>query len=163
MDNCIYPDDGVWFTAKKKYSLEGLMLKLQYFGHLMQKADSLEKTLILGKTEGQRRRGRQRTMASASLVGWHHWLNGHEFEQAPGDGEGQGSLACYSPWGYKQSNITERLNNKKEMSYQIFKKHVRTPKYIFLNESSQSGNTTYCMVPTIWHPGKGKSIVTIKK
>ena len=57
MDNCIYPDDGVLFTAKKKYSLEGLMLKLQYFGHLMQRADSLEKTLMLGKVEGRRRKG----------------------------------------------------------------------------------------------------------
>ena len=44
------------------YSLEGLMLKLQYFGHLMQRADSLEKTLMLGKTEGRRRRGRQDEM-----------------------------------------------------------------------------------------------------
>ena len=44
------------------------------------------------------------------MVGWHHWLNGHEFEQAPGDGEGQGSLACYSLWGCKESDTTERLN-----------------------------------------------------
>ena len=77
-----------------EYSLEGLMLKLklQYFGHLMWRAKSLEKTLMLGKIEGRRRRGRQDEM-----VGWHHWLNGHEFEQAPGDHEGQRSLACYSP------------------------------------------------------------------
>ena len=59
-----------------EYSLEGLMLKLklQYFGHLMGRTDSLEKTLMLGKIEG-RRRGRQDEM-----VGWHHCLNGHEFE-----------------------------------------------------------------------------------
>ena len=58
-------------------SLEGLMLKLrlQYFGHLMQRADSCEKTLMLGKIEGRRRRGQQDEM-----VGWHHQLNGHEFE-----------------------------------------------------------------------------------
>ena len=57
-------------------SLEGLMLKLklQYFGHLMRRADSLEKTLMLGKSEGRRRRGRQDEM-----VGWHHRLNGHGF------------------------------------------------------------------------------------
>ena len=62
-----------------EYSLEGLRLKLklQYFGHLMQRADSFEKTLKLGKIEGRRRRGRQR-------MRWHQWLNGHEFEQAPG-------------------------------------------------------------------------------
>ena len=72
-------------------SLEGLMLKLklQYFGHLMQRVDSLEKTLMLGGIGGRRRRG----MTEDEMVGWHHQLNGHEFEQRPGDGEGQGSLA----------------------------------------------------------------------
>ena len=44
------------------------------------------------------------------MVGWHHWLNGHEFKQAPGTGDGQGSLACCSPWGCKDSDTTERLN-----------------------------------------------------
>ena len=60
-------------------SLEGLMpmLKLQYSGHLMQRADSLEKTLMLGGIGGRRRRGRQRMQW---MAGWHHWLNGHEFE-----------------------------------------------------------------------------------
>ena len=46
------------------------------------------------------------------MVGWHHQLKGHEFDQALGDGEGQGSLACYSPWGYKELDTTEQLNNK---------------------------------------------------
>ena len=45
-------------------------------------------------------------------AGWHHRVNGHEFEQALGDGEGQGSLMCCSPWGRKESDMTERLNNK---------------------------------------------------
>ena len=45
------------------------------------------------------------------MVGWHHQLNGREFEQTPGDSEGQGSLACYRSWGRKESNMTERLNN----------------------------------------------------
>ena len=81
-----------------EYSLERLMLKLklQYFGHLMQRTDSLEKTLMLGKTEGRKRRGRQRMRW---MVGWHHWLNGHEFEQGPGVGDGQGGLACCDSWG----------------------------------------------------------------
>ena len=57
------------------YSLQGLMLKFQYFGHLMQKTDSLEKILMLEKTEGRKRRGKQDEM-----VGWHHQLDGHEFE-----------------------------------------------------------------------------------
>ena len=45
------------------------------------------------------------------MVGWYHVIDGHEFEQAPGDSEGQGSLACCSPWGRKESDMTERLNN----------------------------------------------------
>ena len=89
-------------------SLEGLMLRLnsQYFGHLMLRTDSLEKTLMLGKTEGERRRGRQED----EMVGWHHQLDGHEFEQALGVGDGQRSLAYYSPWGRKEVDTTERLN-----------------------------------------------------
>ena len=81
-----------------EYSLEGLILKLklQYFVHLMQRTDSLEKTLILGNIEGRRRRQRQDEM-----VGWHHRLYGNEFEQALGVGDGQGSLACYNPWDCK--------------------------------------------------------------
>ena len=82
-----------------------MKLKLQYFGHLMQRANSLEKTLMLGKIEGRRKRERQDEM-----VGWHHRLNGHEFEQALGVGDGQGSLACCSPWGRKELDMTERLN-----------------------------------------------------
>ena len=69
-----------------EYSLEGLMLKLklQYFGHLIQRTDSFEKILMLGMTEGRRRRGQQHEM-----VGWHHQLDGHDFEQAPGVCDGQ--------------------------------------------------------------------------
>ena len=68
-----------------EYSLEGLMLKLklQYFGHQMRRPGSLEKTLMLGKIEGRRRRGRQDVM-----FGWHHRLDGYKFEQALGVGDG---------------------------------------------------------------------------
>ena len=89
-----------------EYLLGGLMLKLklQYFGHLMQRINSLEKTLLLGKIEG-RRRGCQDEM-----VGWHHQLDGHEFEQALEVGDGQGDLACCRPCGCKESDMTEQLN-----------------------------------------------------
>ena len=60
---------------------------------------------MLGKIEGRKRR-----VADDEMVGWHHWLNGHEFEQAPGVGDGQGSLVCCSPWGGKELDTTERLN-----------------------------------------------------
>ena len=91
-----------------EYSLEGLMLKLklQYFGHLMWRTDSLEKTLMLGKIERQEEKGTTKD----EMAGWHHWVYGHEFEQAPGVGDGQGSLACCSPWGGKELDMTERLN-----------------------------------------------------
>ena len=49
-------------------------------------------------------------MTEDEMVGWHHWLDGHEFEQAAGVGDGQGGLACYSPWGCKESDMTEQLN-----------------------------------------------------
>ena len=70
-----------------EYSFEGLMLKLklQYFGHLMQRTDSLEKTLFLGKIEAG---------GEGDDGGWHHQLDGHKFEQDPGVGDGQGNLAC---------------------------------------------------------------------
>ena len=87
-----------------------LKLKLQFFGHLMWTADSLEKTLILGKTEGKKR-GDNR----GETVGWHHWLNGNEFEQALGDGDEQGSLVRCSLWGHKELNTNERLNNDKSL------------------------------------------------
>ena len=85
-----------------EYALQGLRLKLkcQYFGHRMQRADSLEKTLLLGKTESRRRRGQRDEM-----VGWHHGLNGHKSEQTPRDSEGQGSLVGCSPWGCEESDM----------------------------------------------------------
>ena len=52
------------------------------------------------------------------MVGWHHWLNGHEFEWTPGVGDGQGGLACFSSWGLKESDMTERLNWTKLLHWQ---------------------------------------------
>ena len=90
-----------------EYSLERLMLKLkiQYFGHLMQRTDSLEKT-DAEKYWGQE----EKRTTEDEMVGWHHWLIGHEFVQALGVGDGQGSLACCSPWGRKESDTPEQLN-----------------------------------------------------
>ena len=87
-----------------EYSLEELMLKLQYFRHLMRRTDSLEKTLMLGKTEGRRRKGQQ----------WMRWLDGildsmdislSKLQETVK--EGQKSLVCYSPWGHKELDVTE--------------------------------------------------------
>ena len=88
-------------------SLEGLMLKLklQYLGHLMRRADSLEKTLMLGKIWGQ-----EKGMTEDEMAGWHRWLNGHESEWTPGVGDGQGGLACCCLWGHKELDTIELLN-----------------------------------------------------
>ena len=83
-----------------EYSLEGLMLKLelQYFGHRMWRNWLIGKDPDAGRDWGQEEKG----AAENEMAGWHHWLNGHEFEQTLGDGEGQGSLACRNPWGCKE-------------------------------------------------------------
>ena len=60
------------------------------------------------------------------MVGWHHWLNGHEFEQVPGVCDGQESLACYSPWGLKESDTTEQLNWTETIMYRIDKQQCPT-------------------------------------
>ena len=76
-----------------EYSLKGLMLKLQYFGHLMRRADSLEKTLMLEEIERRKKeRQEEKGTIEDEIVGCHHWLNRHEFEQTLGDSGGQGSL-----------------------------------------------------------------------
>ena len=98
-----------------EYTLEGLMqkLKLQYFGHLMQRADSLEKTLMLGKIEGWGRRGWQRM----------RWLDGitdsmdMSLSKLRGFDDGQGGLACCSPWSCKELDRTDRLNWTELSSY----------------------------------------------
>ena len=88
-------------------SLEGMLkLKLQYSGHLMWRVDWLEKTLMLGGIGGQEEKG----TTEDEMAGWHHQLNGHEFEWTPGVGDGQGGLACCDSWGRKESDTTEGLN-----------------------------------------------------
>ena len=85
-----------------EYSLGGLMLKLRYFGHLMQRTDSLEKTLMLGKTEGRRRRGGR---------GWDGWMaSPTQWTWVWASSRSWWGLACCSPWGHKESDTTEQLN-----------------------------------------------------
>ena len=80
-----------------------LKLKFLYFGHRIHRADSSEKTLMLGKIKSRRRRRQQRMKQWNGITN----SNGHEFEHALGDGEGQVSLACCNPWGRKESDRTE--------------------------------------------------------
>ena len=89
-----------------EYSLEGLMLKRQYFGHLMQRADSLEKILMQGKIEGSRRRGRQRTRLLDGITDSMDMGMGGLRELVMD----KGGLVCCDPWGHKELDTTERLN-----------------------------------------------------
>ena len=116
-------------------SLEGMMLKLklQYFGHLMQRVDSLEKTLMLGGIRGRRRTGRQRM----------RWLDGimdsmgREFEWTPGVGDGQGGLACCDSWVHKESDTTATelnwmTNNVESLFMCLFAFYISSlVKYLF--------------------------------
>ena len=99
---CRKSNQSILKEISPEYSLQGLMLKLklQYFGHLRQRNDSLEKTLMLSKTE-------EKGPREDEMAGWHHRLDGHELEQVLGVGDGQGSLVCCSPTGHKESDMTE--------------------------------------------------------
>ena len=91
-----------------EYPLEGLMLEAGT--PILWPPDA--KNWLSGKDPdaGNDWRQEEKGMTEDQMVGWHHWLNGYEFEQAPGAGDGQGSLECYSPWGCKESDTTEWLN-----------------------------------------------------
>ena len=80
-------------------------------------------------------------MTEDEMVGWHHRLNEHEFEQAPGDGDGQGSLGCCNPWGCKELDTAEQLNNNN--------KHISTVQFDSFNISSvaESPTISFSVVP----------------
>ena len=110
MRDCLFSKESQPVHLKEispKYSLEELMLKLklQYFGHLVQRTDSWK-----DPDAGNDWRWEKKGATEDEIVGWHHLLNGYEFEQAPGVGDGQGSLAYCSPRSHRESDTTERLN-----------------------------------------------------
>ena len=107
-----------------EYSLDA-EAETPILSHLMRKTDSLEKNWLAG----QDWRPEEKGTIEEEMIGWHHWLDRHEFEQALGVGDGQGTLACWSPWGHKELDTTEWLNwtgptsallNVLNSSYQLF-------------------------------------------
>jgi len=76
---------------------------------------------MLGQIKGRRRKGTRED----EMVGWHHWLDGHEFKQAPGVGDGQGGLVCYSSWGHKELHTAELLNNNNNAYMQYVQKSTK--------------------------------------
>ena len=110
-----------------EYSLEGLMLKLklQYFGYRIWTTDSFVPDA--GNVWRQEVTG----TSEDEMIGWYHWLNGYEFELTPGVGDGQGSLACCSPWGHKESDTTERLNWLTDWDLQLSLESVSSTNPLF--------------------------------
>jgi len=123
-----------------EYSLEGLMLKLklQYFGHLTDSGEELTHWKRLWCWERLKTGGEGDT--ENEMVRWHHQLKEHEFEQGPGAGDGQGSLACCSPWGRKELDTTEWLNwTEVSLLWKILKKAYFPCKHV----ASISGEITW--------------------
>ena len=120
-------------------------LKLQYFGPPDAKSRFIRKDPDEGKDWGQEEKG----TTEDEMVGWHHRLNGHEFKQALGDGDGQGSLACCSPWGCKESNMTEQLNNNKQCGW--------TLRTWCSGTQAKHRRDTYCMIHLLEVPREVRS------
>ena len=112
------------------------------------------KNWLIGKDldAGKDWRWEEKRMTEDEMDGWHHLLNRHEFEQAPGVGDGQGSLACCSSWGCKELDMTEWLNNWTELSHEKWKfafcRKMDVLEAIF-NEISQTEEDKYCMISLI--------------
>ena len=116
----ISPDYSEWTLEELNIERTDAEAEAPIFDHLMWRANSFKKTLMLGKIKGKKEKG----VAEDELVRWHHWLNGQEFEQTPGDSEGQGSLECCSPWGCKESDMTEWLNKRVKLKWTHHKKEI---------------------------------------
>ena len=136
-----------------EYSLERLMLKLtvQSFGHLL--FTSGVRSRLIGKDPdaGKDWRREEKGTTEDKIVGWLHWLNGHEFEQAPGVDDGQGSLVSCSPWGLKELDTTEWLNWTEQR-----KKRLRSGKNTQKNctkKVSMTGKNMMCNQHRARYPG----------
>ena len=122
-----------------EYPLEGLMLRVKFW--YLATLQLIGKDSNAGKDWGQKEKG----TTEYEMVGWHHWLNGHEFEQTLGDSEGQGSLACCSPWDCKELDLTWQLNNSNE---HMFSYHVCISSRFFCNwfQVSYYGVQKICLI-----------------
>ena len=110
------------------------------------KSQLIGKDLNAGKDCGQEEKG----VTEDEMVGWHHQFNGHDFEQAPGDGEGQGSLVCFNLWGHKESDMTEQLNNQDAVHS---RRYLQDNGFYFFNSSPS------LFYKRTWHPDLDKSAI----
>ena len=93
--------------------------------------DAKRKLIRKDSDAGKDWRREEKGMTENEMVGWHHWLNGHECEQAWGDGDGQGSLVCCSPWGHKESDMTEQLNWISETHNHWYKQYISINTHLY--------------------------------
>ena len=118
---------------------------------------------MMGKIEGRRRGG----VTEDEMIGWHHRLNWPEFEQAPGDGKGQWSLTCCSPWGHKESDVTEKQqNNLHLMAYGVKDREVPVMKRMEFPEDVSWGwgspvTTWFLRQSSLSPPHSGSSILKL--
>ena len=143
-----------------EYSLEGLMLKLKLQILWSPNANwwLTGKDLDARKDWGQEEKG----ATEDDIVGWHHWLNGHEFEQTQGDREGQGGLVCCSPWACKELDTNERLNNSR--CYSWCYEHQCSLwcwEYNFERENKDSDSILFCPVRNMVVGGNTYQGVTV--
>ena len=126
-----------------------LKLKLQYFGHLMWRTDFLEDS-----DAGKDWRWEEKGTTEDEMVRWHHWLDGHEFEQAPEVGDGQRGLACYSPWGHKESDMTEwlkGLNRQENLSVHRILEEKKISDQSWANYPLSSVSQEFKLREIDWH------------
>ena len=129
-------------------SLDGMMLKLkfQYFGHLMRRVDSLEKTLMLGGIGG-----RKKGTTEDEMAGRHHRLDAHEFGWTPGVGDGQGGLACCDSWGRKESDTTEWVN------WTEYKQRIIASDQVRFAPRRQGGLNVWISINVVYHINRLKN------
>ena len=141
-------------------SLEGMMLKLklQYFGHLMWRVDSLENDSDAGSYWGQEEKG----TTEDEMAGWHLGLDGRESEWTPGDGDGQGGLACCDSWGRKELNTTEQLNWTEPILVpvlqikQLWPRKIKFPKFRELTGGKERIGDQYSFIQKLLRQGQGE-------
>jgi len=116
------------------FGKNGVKPELQYFGHLMQRVDLLE------KTDTGRDWGQEKGTTKDEMAGWRHWLDGCKSEWTPGVGDGQGGLACCDLWGHKESDTTERLN---WTELKVFVETFKLQKFLLKNLSGHANESIY--------------------
>jgi len=118
----------------------------------MRRANSLEKTLMLGKEWGQEEKG----MTEDEMIGWHHLLSGHDFEQTLGDSEGLRRLVCCSPWS--RNELGYNLSTEQPTVIRVTTKHMRTGKSVYIDKTTGLNGSFLLRVSVFWNWKQGQEL-----